>query len=238
MSFHIETKQLFPPYGPLPESARAVVDILDLKHLLRSETSIVSCIRDYVARLNDWEANTVLSLALVLVCVVGSTLLDMIALVLAAVRMSSQKGYASLSAASADAEHPIAEHELQSWSCRWIAIARISRKLSMLDVAMVGVYLVTVCMSMYAKYGVVVSLERGMLILLGAEFVHALTYHLVDSAYEYHEETRAFDLEALRSKAEPTLSAEVAPSNVDLTCCGSYNWPKLSRLLPMKVSKF
>ena len=42
MSFHIETKQLFPPYGPLPEAAKPAIDILDLKDLLKSETSIAS----------------------------------------------------------------------------------------------------------------------------------------------------------------------------------------------------
>ena len=235
MSFHIETKQLFPPYGPLPESARTVVDILDLRHLLRSETSIVSCVTDYVGRLHEGEANTVLSLALILVCVVGSTLLDMLALVLAASHLSSSKGYATLNQAHAEMEHPIAQPVLLPTSCKWITIARTARKLSMLDVAMVGVYLVTVCMSMYAKYGVVVSLEHGMLILLGAELVHALTYHLVDSAFSYYEELRAFDEEALRSKTiQNEQGTEVAPSHVDLGCCGT--WPKLWRYVPMKAT--
>eukprot|EP00439_Symbiodinium_sp_Y106_P058069 s1809_g8.t1 len=235
MSFHIETKQLFPPYGPLPESARTVVDILDLRHLLRSETSIVSCVTDYVGRLHEGEANTVLSLALILVCVVGSTLLDMLALVLAASHLSSSKGYATLNQPHAEMEHPIAQPVLLPTSCKWITIARTARKLSMLDVAMVGVYLVTVCMSMYAKYGVVVSLEHGMLILLGAELVHALTYHLVDSAFSYYEEVRAFDEEALRSKTiQNEQGTEVAPSHVDLGCCGT--WPKLWRYVPMKAT--
>ena len=88
MSFHIETKQLFPPYGPLPESAKPAIDILDLKDLLRSETSIASCIRDYLARLSEWEANTFISLALLVFCVVGSTLLDMLFLMLAALELA------------------------------------------------------------------------------------------------------------------------------------------------------
>ena len=232
MSFHIETKQLFPPLGPLPEAARPVVDILDLKHLLKSETSIVSCVTDYLGRLHEWEANTFLSLALVLVCVVGSTLLDMLALVMAALRLSNDKSYASLHSFSADVEHPIADRSSQL-NCRWIMIARVARKLSMLDVAMVGVYLVTVCMSMYAKYGVVVSLEHGMLILLGAEFLHALTYHLVESAYVYHEEAQAFNLSgvALRSRTEQ-VGTEVVPS---LDGCCSSTWPRLWRFVPTKA---
>ena len=171
MSFHIETKQLFPPYGPLPESAKPAIDILDLKNLLKSETSIVSCIQDYVGRLSEWEANTFVSLALLLVCVVGSTMVDMLFLLLAAVELAF--------------DH--AEESCKPLGHRWIDMARVLRKLSMMDVAMVGVYLVTVCMSMYAKYGVVVSLEHGMIILLAAEIVHAAAYHVVESAYSHQE---------------------------------------------------
>lgn len=131
MSFHIETKQLFPPYGPLPESAKPAIDILDLKDLLRSETSIASCIRDYLARLSEWEANTFISLALLVFCVVGSTLLDMLFLMLAALELA---GFGSC--------FKILK---VTFGLTWIDMARVLRKLSMLDVAMVGVYLVTVC---------------------------------------------------------------------------------------------
>lgn len=42
-------------------------------------------------------------------------------------------------------------------------------------------------MSMYAKYGVVVSLEDGMMILLASEIVHSVTYQVVDSAVSHVE---------------------------------------------------
>ena len=40
---------------------------------------------------------------------------------------------------------------------------------------------------MYAKYGVVVSLEDGMMILLASEIVHSVTYQVVDSAVSHVE---------------------------------------------------
>lgn len=40
---------------------------------------------------------------------------------------------------------------------------------------------------MYAKYGVVVSLEDGMMILLASEIVHCVTYQVVDSAVSHVE---------------------------------------------------
>ncbi len=40
---------------------------------------------------------------------------------------------------------------------------------------------------MYAKYGVVVSLEDGMMILLASEIVHSVTYQVVDSAVSHLE---------------------------------------------------
>lgn len=192
MSFHIETKQLFPPYGPLPESAKPAIDILDLKNLLKSETSIVSCIQDYIDRLSGWEANTFVSLALLIVCVVGSTLMDMIFLVLAAAELAIDRP---------DGPSKHLGHT-------WIDMARVLRKLSMMDVAMVGVYLVTVCMSMYAKYGVVVSLEHGMMTLLAAEIVHSVTYHVVESAcshLELERELREVELEPLAEET-PKIS--------------------------------
>mmetsp|Transcript_39488 Transcript_39488/g.73618 ORF Transcript_39488/g.73618 Transcript_39488/m.73618 type:complete len:523 (-) Transcript_39488:157-1725(-) len=223
MSFHIETKQLFPPYGPLPASAKPFVGVLDLQDLLRSETSIISCVSDYLRRLDHYEANTILSLALILICVVGSTLLDMFCLVLASLYLARDNGYISVRPNSLDANRGI-----DPGSCRWIQIARVARKLSMLDVAMVGVYLVTVCMSMYAKYGVVVSLERGMLILLGAEAVHALTYHLVESAFDYKEDMWKFNADI---PLKPDENAEVIPYQCENLLCGSNKWPRLWRLL-------
>eukprot|EP00434_Breviolum_minutum_P028736 symbB.v1.2.025424.t1/scaffold2461.1/size78698/7 len=209
MSFHIETKQLFPPYGPLPESAKPAIDILDLKDLLRSETSIASCIRDYLARLSEWEANTFISLALLVFCVVGSTLLDMLFLMLAALELA---GFGSC--------FKILK---VTFGLTWIDMARVLRKLSMLDVAMVGVYLVTVCMSMYAKYGVVVSLEDGMMILLASEIVHSVTYQVVDSAVshvEMEQELREMELEHLTDDGDgsPQQSLSGLPS-----CCT--RWP-------------
>ncbi|CAJ1332497.1 unnamed protein product [Effrenium voratum] len=188
MSFHIEPKQLFPPYGPLPESAKPAIDILDLKDLLFSETSIVTCIRDYIARISKWEANTFISLALLVVCVVGSTMFDMICLVVVAFQFLLDGGYTSMNSGQ-----------------YLIDTARVLRKLSMLDVAMVGVYLVTVCMSMYAKYGVVVSLENGTWILLAAEVIHAVTYHVVESACSHKEmERQELEMEPLSEVAPPS----------------------------------
>ena len=208
MSFHIETKQLFPPYGPLPASAKPAIDILDLKDLLRSETSIISCIQDYTARLPEWEANTFISLALLVFCVVGFTLVDMIFLMLAAIELAFGNPFSTFNAAVGHS---------------WIDMARVLRKLSMLDVAMVGVYLVTVCMSMYAKYGVVVSLEHGMIILLASEIVHTITYHIVESAWSYQEMEDELKEEAELTDMDGTPSRHWSGHWSGLGCC-SKRW--------------
>lgn len=216
MSFHIETKQLFPPYGPLPEAAKPAIDILDLKDLLKSETSIASCIQDYIARLPEWEANTFISLALMVFCVVGFTLVDMIFLMFAAIELAFGSAF----------QNPLAtlNANLRGYlGHSWIDMARILRKLSMLDVAMVGVYLVTVCMSMYAKYGVVVSLEHGMMILLASEIVHSITYYIVESAWnhqEIEEELKEVEVDKLTDGMDGT------PQNSwsAITGCCSNRW--------------
>eukprot|EP00438_Fugacium_kawagutii_P031166 Skav211900 [mRNA] locus=scaffold2021:89839:90788:- [translate_table: standard] len=213
MSFHIETKQLFPPYGPLPESAKPAIDILDLKDLLRSETSIASCIQDYLARLPEWEANTFISLALMVVCVVGTTLMDMIFLSLAALELAFGNLKNPLS--NLAKVNSVLGHS-------WIDMARVLRKLSMLDVAMVGVYLVTVCMGMYAKYGVVVSLEHGMIILLASEIVHSITYYIVESAWSHREKEVQREVQRL-AELETELT-DGTPRNgwsVLTSCCSN-----------------
>lgn len=175
MAFRIELKQLFPPYGPLPESAKPALAVLDLKDLLDSNTSVLSSVWALVLRLPALEANTFIALALLAFCVVGATLFDMVLLVLAAVRLSQGKSYTKLDDANS--------------SFSSISIARVLKKLSMLDVAMVGVYLVTVCMSMYKKYGIEVSVQNGTWILVAAEVVHSITYYIVDTAVGFQEST-------------------------------------------------
>merc|ERR1719291_603757 len=56
------------------------------------------------------------------------------------------------------------------------------RKLSMLDVLIAGVFVVTLCMSMYRKNGIFVSMRYGVPALLVAEILHYATYYFVMSA--------------------------------------------------------
>lgn len=201
MSLVIEEKQLFPPYGPLPLSAKPAVDALDLPDLLNSDTSVASCIRGMYKRLTsgeaNWEANTILAITVYTAFVVVFTALDVLALVLAAFRLACGHEYMSLS----DPEEPRAMdqrsiHELTFHHCPFAEAAHVMKKLAMLDVSIAGVSLVTVCMSMYQKYGIVVSTQKGLYILLAAEVIHNILFHIVTTAVEYVEglEEEALDL--------------------------------------------
>jgi len=179
MAFRIDLKQLFPPYGPLPESARPAINMLNLQSLLNSDTSILSCVQAMFLRLASGEANELIALLLLSVCVVAFPLLDMAFLVAAAMKLGLKNtGYSEM----------VEANSCMNQKCQLMATARVLRKLSMTDVSMVGVYLVTICMSMYAKYGVQVSMEYGVYILVAAEILHSITYAVVDSAVSYTEE--------------------------------------------------
>jgi len=208
MALRIDLKQLFPPYGPLPESARPAINVLNLQSLLDSETSIFSCVQAMSLRLASGEVNDFIGLMLLSVCAVAFPLLDMAFLVAAAVKMSlNNTGYSEMVEANSCTQ-----------KCQLMATARVLRKLSMTDVSMVGVYLVTICMSMYAKYGVQVSMENGVYILVAAEILHSITYAVVDSAASYVEELedqQAQKLEALNNSSE---DADL-PDGSNFGCC-------------------
>jgi len=180
MALRIDQKQLFPPYGPLPESARPAVDLLDLPKLLSSDTSVWSCMVTMVLRLADGELNTVLSLLLISIFAVGFTFIDMVLLVMAALRYGlNSSGYSEL----VEAATTCVPHR-----CPLMSLSRTVKKLAMLDVLCVGIYLVTVCMAIYQKYGVEVKVQRGVFVLLAAEFLHWVTYYVVDSVVGYGEQ--------------------------------------------------
>jgi len=57
----------------------------------------------------------------------------------------------------------------------------------MLDVTIMGVIVVTLCMAMYRKDGVIVSMCTGLAELAGAEALHYITYYLVKGAAQHFE---------------------------------------------------
>merc|ERR1719199_1895573 len=104
---------------------------------------------------------------MLLVFVVGLTCADMLLLTLAFCQLCFNQG------------------ENQSPMLRkTMATVKVLGKISMLDVFIMGVIVISFAAGMYASMGVVFSLKSGIWILLGAECIHYFTFSLVSGACE------------------------------------------------------
>merc|ERR1719221_2541483 len=95
------------------------------------------------------------------VFVVGLTVVDMLVLVFASARLSSKRG------------------DSHGWG---VAIAKKIKKLSMLDVCIMGVVIVVMALRNLRAKGVIISMRWGLVILLAAELCHYAAFHVVSRA--------------------------------------------------------
>jgi len=154
--------------GKLPAAVDMMITLMGLKDDLSSDVSIWQCMGGLVHAVGQGEVNSFIGLIMFAVFVVGMTLLDMIVLLLIAVLKTIDKN-----------------------GKRWMKFAWILKKLSMLDVTLMGILVVTLCMYMYREY-VIVSMGTGQWILLASEVIHYLTYYVVKGTIEHSE--RGVDL--------------------------------------------
>jgi len=166
----------------VPTSAKLVLQALDIPDLLSTDVSLWKCMGALLGEISDGEVNSFLALTMLAVFVVALSMADMVLLVAAALRLRLAGD--SFAAASRPCGRP----------CPFMAVARVLRKLSMLDVCIMGVYVVTYCLAIYAKNGIIVSTRRGLSVLLAAEVIHTVTYFGVSAAVEYSgSQVRGFE---------------------------------------------
>ncbi|CAK9109354.1 Beta-ketoacyl-[acyl-carrier-protein] synthase I [Durusdinium trenchii] len=99
--------------------------------------------------------------------------------------------------------------------CRFYSWAKMVRKLAMLDVSIMGVYVITFCMGIYKKQGIVVSTREGLPVLIAAEVMHTLIYWLVSGTVEAHE-AAATEQKLYEYKVADT--EEGSPKKLDFCC--------------------
>jgi len=186
MGLRIDESQLYPPNGPVPYSAKPVVEALAIPDLLNSDVSLWSCIEKLLDEVSSGEANSVFALIMFLVFVVVLSAADVLVLIAAALRLRcTSDGGVKVSSPQEVAPCPL------------LATARVLRKLSMLDVAIMGVYVITFCLTIYKKHGIIVSTGPGLPFLLAAEVLHIVIYWSVSDAVEYAAaEARVFAVAA------------------------------------------
>jgi len=142
-----------------------LVDTLHLPELAKADVTIPRCIQMLAEHQKDaFDANAILALITLAVFVVGFTVLDMIALVVAA--------YQCLSGSTRTVE--------DAPRCSAMTVSRKLKKLGMLDVTILGIIIVVASGTVYKKQGLILAFRPGLLGLIGAEVAHYATYFLVD----------------------------------------------------------
>merc|ERR1712217_638735 len=96
--------------------------------------------------------------------VVGMTICDMCVLVLAALRLATPGGCPQ------ERIRPL------------VAMARSIKKLSMLDVSIMGVVVVVMSLKSLRAKGVIISIQYGLFLLFAAEICHYVAFRLVTNA--------------------------------------------------------
>eukprot|EP00931_Biecheleriopsis_adriatica_P087106 TRINITY_DN61620_c0_g1_i1.p1 TRINITY_DN61620_c0_g1~~TRINITY_DN61620_c0_g1_i1.p1 ORF type:complete len:711 (+),score=150.34 TRINITY_DN61620_c0_g1_i1:98-2230(+) len=226
MALRIDERQLYPPVGSVPYSAKPLVESLAIPDLLKSDVSILSCTLGLIGEIGSGEANSIFALVMFGCCVVVLTAADVLLLLASAYRVRSPP------AASAQVGGP------GSWlsrpgECPFMATARVFRKLAMLDVSIMGVYVITFCLGIYKKEGIVVSTRFGLLVLIAAEVLHTLMYWIVSSVVESIDESSAYAYKAAGAEDD---AADVDESHLTSggSCCGlgGTRWGVLSTFMP------
>jgi len=163
MALRLNMDLLYTPTGPIDIMLKPFVDELNLPAIANSNVSLWSC----MVELWQWTllgyANGFLAFVLYAVFVIGFTILDMIALLIIAVRCT----------------YHFAQPKVYEAPRKLVAFSSLLKKMSMLDVAVVGVTLVVACGQVYKSQGCNLSYLWGLLALFLAEVCHYAMYHAV-----------------------------------------------------------
>lgn len=130
---------------------------------LAANVNVLALMHGLAIESGEGKVTSLIAFCMFCVFVIGMTLLDIIALVAASV--AAHRG------------RPAA---------RWMQLAWVVKKLSMVDVMCMGVLVVTLCFSMYRKY-VLVEMGLGQWLLVGAEVIHYFLYYTVKGVVEVTE---------------------------------------------------
>jgi len=149
--------------GELNATMQAALESLGLTGKIKAHIGIGHCTKELVEDVLRGHVTSIISFNMLLVFVIIMPALDMILLLMSAVRLKA-------GSASANGGMTMA----RAWICK---------KLAMLDVAIMGIVVVSLAMTMYRQY-LVVKLHRGLWLSLIAEGVHYFTYYLVKATFE------------------------------------------------------
>jgi len=145
-----------------------IVEQLGLQDLMHAEVSVWSTLVDLGGFALEGETNSLIAFLMYGLFVVLAPLLDMLTLLFAAYSMC-------------------AGTEGGRYARGAMAASRVLRKVSMLDVSLMGTVVIVLSLANMKQNGVILSLNLGALALLGAEVCHYLTSWVVRQMREAAE---------------------------------------------------
>jgi len=177
MGLQISSKAFIEPNGPAPKSLAPVIYSLNLDETMSAKVNVWHCLYALV----DWawtngEGNCVFALIMFGLFAITLPICNMFAITLAAFQIHD------FDKQNSDGKLP----EEARWdSCRsTMKVVKFLGHISMLDVFIMGVVVVTFAASMYKKMGVIFTLEHGVIMLFLAEVVHYATYYIICGVVE------------------------------------------------------
>lgn len=176
MELHMDMPLLYVK-KPKLKAVESFIESLNLPSLMHNEVSSWTCLLTLSSSTLKGEVNAGLAFILYGVFTILLPLLDMLALLVAAWRM--RRG----SLSSSDASEFDGPREA-------LAISHVLKKLSMLDVSLMGVVVVVLSLQNMKNSGVILGLQRGWPVLLAAEICHYTASFVVNSAYRSWREAR------------------------------------------------
>jgi len=184
----------------MDDSIKSLVNGLGLPALAQDDVSYVLCIKRLSAWVRDGQLNSIIALVMLVGFVLLFTVLDVSVLILAAFQLC--RGQLCKVGA---------EQKVTRKPCFALAVSRVLGKLSMLDVSIMGVVVVVLSGAVYRSKGIILSMQWGLLALLGAELCHYALYYTVFAVAQDHSTSRDVDIE--KDEGIPSDGHDVHPAN-------------------------
>lgn len=192
-----------------------LIDVYHLPDLARADVTIPRCIEKLVKGIMDkFEFNAMLAVIMMALFVIGFAILGMIAIVLSFVQF----------------------HQGNEQWCRTLRLAEKLKKMAMLDVTILGICVVVASGTVYKSQGLILSLQPGILGLIGAHVSYETTYWLVNCwcTSRCQEVPPAMNIEVDPEKASPSTEAfeSVMPGPTEASNSVVPNLEKISQATP------
>jgi len=170
MALHLKPQFLVQPHGPLPSVAMPFLKALKLEEQVNADVSMWQAIRALRGWSSNGEATAVIAYVMYFVFAVVFTLVDVVLLNAVAVMLGNT-------------DKDLGQNDKSTLNLgNMMSAVKFAKHTSMMDVAVMGVFVICMAGSSYKSEGIVFMLKPGLLLLALAEVFHMAIYHLVSTA--------------------------------------------------------